>query len=139
MTESWTAVEWTRFVRRCRQHDVDPPEVEGCEDEARELDYYGWAHSRYCEGVFRCTRCRRLVCFCSGGGDDDERGDYCAECWAVVTCANCDDGVLRFAGQPDQEGICDSCHATESIGHRAGIEPPAGTKGWTDAVLKLGG
>lgn len=110
--DHWTATEWTRFAGRCERHGVAAPEVYGCVDEYRTLDYAGETH---CNGVFRCVRCGRLVCWCQGGGEEDERGDYCCECYAAVTCADCDNGVLRLNGRPSGLGTCDQCGKALSI------------------------
>jgi hypothetical protein len=96
----WTAEEWEyelryRKMRRTKSTVLHNP---GCD-------------TSICGGVFRCRRCRRLVGWCQGGCDPDERGGYCADCWVEVSCPRCD-GVLRKQGYPAKAGRCDKlCEA----------------------------
>jgi hypothetical protein len=108
VTESWTAEEWQAelLARKKRGtktvvHDCgcgagDPVRVD--DDMVPDV------------GVFRCARCLRLVCWCVGGTEPDERADYCADCYVEVTCPVCKDGVLRDGrGRPSASGRCGEC------------------------------
>ncbi|MBW2672219.1 MAG: hypothetical protein JRD89_02235 [Deltaproteobacteria bacterium] len=121
----WTSEQWQiELVKRDLRGTKTV--VHGCDESARRQAVRWWMGipvAFSCQGVFRCKRCRRLVCWCTGGAEQDERGEYCADCWVKVTCPDCD-GVLRGRrGKPSIVGVCACSVPNGEAGATAGKSP----------------